>query len=151
VGAADEVGAEEEEGVNVELIEDCEAEGDDVGAAEVGALEEVGEEVGALEEDDDGDEDEDDEVGELDDGDEERDDVVGEPEEVGAADDGAAALKVVTDNTDRGPELNRTTEREITTTRDKISVFLLIVTLLLLLLILLSLLLSIPSSGPVNY
>jgi hypothetical protein len=106
--------------------------------------------VGALEDE------EEDEVGELEDGDEMGAVglVVGALEDEDNPDEvevGAAALRLELDIKDSGPELKRITEREITTTRDKISVFLLIVTLLLLLLFLLSLLLSVPSSGPVNY
>jgi hypothetical protein len=78
---------------------------------EVGELpEEEGEEVGAAEE------------GALDEGGE--DEVVGDPEEVGAA-----ALKVVVDNKDSGPELNRIAEREAIARRDRTSVRLLIVIL----------------------
>jgi hypothetical protein len=128
----------------------------EVGAEEVGVADDVGDEPLVVEDGDDeigeeADEDGAADVGALVEGDEGDDVVVGELEEVGADDFGAAALKVVVDNKDRGPELISTAERERIITRDKISVFLLIVTLLLLLLLsllLLSLLLSIPSSGP---
>jgi hypothetical protein len=127
-GADDDVGLLEEEGDEDE---------DDVGAADEGDAEE-----GALEGGEDGDV-----VEELDEGDE----VEGAAAVVvvGALEDeeGAAALRPVVDINDKGPELNIIAERETIITRDKISVFLLIVTLELLL-FLLSLLLSIPSTGP---
>jgi hypothetical protein len=106
---------------DVELPEDEEGaveDGDDVGAGEVGALEDGGGDDGELEE---GEEDVGAaEVGAL--------EVEDEPEEVGADEGGAAALRPADDIKDNGPELNRITERETITTRDKISVFLLIVT-----------------------
>jgi hypothetical protein len=46
---------------------------------------------------------------------------------------GAAALRLVLDIKEMGPELNRIAERETTITRDKIRVFLSIVTFVLLL------------------
>jgi hypothetical protein len=136
-----EVGAEEEgvavvvgelldEPLVVEDGDDEVEEGDEDGAADVGALIE-------------GDEGEDDEVGAVDEGDEE-DVVVGELEE-GWTEDGAAALRLADDIKEREPELNRIAERDSIITRDNMVVFLLMVTLELLLL--LSLLLSISPCG----
>jgi hypothetical protein len=63
-------------------------------------------------------------------------------------DGGAAALSVAFDITEIGPELRRITNRDAMIIRDKISVFLLIVTRLL---FSLCLLLSITSSGSAIY
>jgi hypothetical protein len=90
------------------------------------------------------------EDGALEEGGEDEGEVVGELEEVGADEVGAAALRLVDDIKDRGPELKRITEREAMITRDRISDFLPIVTLVSLLPSL-RLFLSLLPAGPAIY